>query len=235
MLSKKAFHFWGQIKVQKQLVLIFLIAIFVPIIIIGNYFIYNSQSFLMEHYKDLARSDNYQVKSILYDLTSSIYEKANTLASDTNLLQILSTKYSSKEEALKALTNYEGFSMPLSRDVYIDETAIYTFNETLPEGRYIHHITDELLETDWYQRVSNSAVPFWSKAVLTDDFKNKETTLSFCSRIFLSEENGYAIIRLLVSNNQFRNRLNNCTLETVIWLNEDDPFYYSHSRKKKHW
>lgn len=232
MLRKKLARLWGRIKVQKQLIFIFFTAIFIPVIIIGNYLIYNSRTLLLGHYEDLARSDNYQVKSILYDLTSGIYEKANTLASDSDLRQLLSTEYTSQTEAMQALTSYEGFNMPLARDVYIHEVSIYTFNETLPDGRYIHPVTDEIRETDWFQRLSSSVTPFWSEGVLIDDYKNEEPAICFCTRIFLTKVNSYAIMRLTISNNQLRNRLNNSTQETVIWLNDDDPFYYSHSRQK---
>ena len=52
MTCKKMWDIFTRIRVQKQLYIIFFIAIFIPVITIGNYLVYNTRTLLLEHYKD---------------------------------------------------------------------------------------------------------------------------------------------------------------------------------------
>lgn len=216
-----------KIKIQRQLSLIFLIGIFIPVIIIGNYLIYNSRTLLLKHYHDLAKADNNQARSILYDLTSSIYNKAALLDSDAELKVLLQTRYPSKKEAYQALNTYEGFSVGLVNDAYIHALDIYTFNQSLPDGTYIHPITTDIKNTDWYERISTSVTPFWTAGTSVDSINHTSPTLCLYTRIFLPDINGYAILKLTLDRNQLRSRLSNCTQDTVIWIKGEDAFFTS--------
>ena len=66
-----------KIKVQKQLYIIYFIAMFIPFASIGGYLVFNTRSLLFEHYEEQAYSDNLRVKSLLLDLTLNIYNKSN--------------------------------------------------------------------------------------------------------------------------------------------------------------
>lgn len=65
MTPKKLSHLFNRIAVQKQLYIIFFIAIFIPVSCIGYYLIYNTRTLLHEHYEKQSYSDNLRVKSLL--------------------------------------------------------------------------------------------------------------------------------------------------------------------------
>lgn len=225
MSGKK--HFFNKIKVQNQLYLIYLIAILIPVAIIGSYLVYNSRSLLLDHYKDLAHADNLRAKSLLLDITSNIYDQSNTLASDEALIDLLSADYRAEPEKALALKNYTGFSKILSQDISIQQIDIYTYNETIPESAQIHLITEETKKQDWYSRASSSVSPFWNKTAVTDDFGNDVISLCLYSRIFLPKQHSYAILNVTLSNNHIKNRIEASSLYTVMWLNNDGIFYRS--------
>ncbi len=229
MNHRRPSNIFSQIKVRHQLYIIFFIGIFIPALALGNYLIYNSRTLLLSHYQDLARADNNQARSILYDLTSNIYLKATTVGEDEKLKKLLCTYYTSESVAHQAVTFFEGFSLPFVNDAYIHNIDIYTFNPTLPEGSHIHPITDEIKETDWFQKMAGSVTPFWANGISVDSVRQESTALCLYTRIFLSSNN-YAILKLTLDNNQLRNRLNNCTQETIIWLNGEDAFFSSNYR-----
>lgn len=133
-----------KIKVQKQLYIIYFIAIFIPIAAIGGYLVLNTRSLLFEHYEDQVHADNLRVKSLLLDLTSNIYHKSTLLSSDKELIQLLNTQFESSDEAYSALNKYKGIQTILTQDASIRQIAIYTWNTTLQESNYIHQITDEI-------------------------------------------------------------------------------------------
>ena len=102
MLRKKLSNIFTKIKVQKQLYLIFFIAVFIPTVTIGNYLVYHIRSLLLEHYEDQAYSDNLRVKSVLLDLTSNTHYKANSFGSDKELIRLLCTEYGTPLEIGRA-------------------------------------------------------------------------------------------------------------------------------------
>lgn len=220
-------HLFNKIKVQKQLYLIYLIAIFLPVAIIGSYLVYSSRSLLLDHYKDLAYADNLRAKSLLLDITSNIYNHSKTLTKDESLIRLLSADYDRDQTAALTLKNYTGFYDLLSQDVSIQQIDIYTYNHTIPQTAQLHHITADVKKQDWFQKASAFVSPFWSTCVVTDDFGNQTTALCLYSRIFLPRQKSYAILTMTLSNNHMKNRIEGSSLYTVMWLQDGDIFYRS--------
>lgn len=227
MFRRNLSTIFAKIKVQKQLYIIFFIAIFIPTVTIGSYLIHHIRSLLLDHYEEQAYSDNLRGKSLLLDLTSTTHYKANSLASDKELIKLLSTDYSSSSKAKQAMDAYTGFKNLLSQDVSIQRICVYTWNQTLPDRKYIHQITDDIKTEDWFQKASTSVTPFWSEEIGTDDFGNKDLILTLHTRIFLPKIQSYAILNFHISNNHIKNRIGNSSLQTAIWLNDKDIFYSS--------
>lgn len=225
MSGKK--HFFNKIKVQNQLYLIYLTAIVIPVAIIGSYLVYSSRSQLLDHYMDVACADNLRTKSLLLELTSNIYNHSRTLAKDAALIRLLSTDFDSEPEAVQSLENYTGFYDLLSQDVSIQQIHVYTYNHTIPQSTQLHHITDEVQSQDWFRRTSSSVSPFWTLAVVSDDFGNEMTALCLYSRIFLPKQKSYAILNITLSSNHMKNRVEGSGLYTVMWLNQEGIFYRS--------
>ena len=153
MSGKKILVAITKINVQKQLSIIFFIAIFIPVISIGNYLVYNTRSLLFNHYEDQSRSDNLRVKSLLLDLTSNIYIKAESLSSDKELIQLLSTVYTSPEESIRAIENYKGFE------------TLYIFNILSFLSFHLVSVRGYLLIASSANRYSTFAFPFSYESV----------------------------------------------------------------------
>ncbi|MGN1165477.1 MAG: sensor histidine kinase [Lachnospiraceae bacterium] len=226
-LLRKIQNLITNIKVQKQLYFIYFIAIFIPVVTIGGYLVYNTCSQLFEHYENQSHSDNLRVKSLLLDLTSNVYNKGLSLSSNQELKDLLSTEFDSSESATRSIEHYKGFSTLLSQDISIQSISIYTPNSTLPESKYIHQITEETEKENWYQKALNTVTPFWTKETATDDFGNERIVLCLHIRIFLPQVHSHAFLNLTVSNNHIKNRIENSSLNTVLWLNEEGIFYSS--------
>ena len=227
MHKRKFSNPFTKIKVQKQLYIIFFMAIFIPTITIGNYLVYHIRSLLIEHYEEQVYSDNLRVKSLLLDLVSNIHYKSNSLGTDKELIHILCTEYDSTLAASQVMEAYDGFTTLLSQDIPVQDVSVYTWNTTLPEGKYIHQITDSVQKENWFKRISTNVAPFWTEEMITDDFGNEDLALCLHSRMFLPQINSYAIINISISNNHIKNRIKNNNLHTALWLNDESVFYCS--------
>ncbi|WP_349671377.1 sensor histidine kinase [Lacrimispora sp.] len=228
-MSKKRFmDIFTKIRVQKQLYLFFFIAIFIPITTVGSYLIYLTRTQLFDHYSKQTYSDNLRVKSLILDLTENIYNKSQILVSDQNLITLLTTRYSADSESKSAISTYKGIDTLLSGDASLHGISVYTFNSTIADSPHIHPITDNLQNQPWYKRASSSVTPFWTVELEKSERYNTEVqNLCLYTRIFLPQVHSYAILKLTVSNNHIRSRIENSSMHTVIWLNDSSIFYTS--------
>ena len=227
MKQPKSSGIFSRIRVQRQLQIIFFVAVFIPVLLLGNYLLYNTRTLLADHYREQSHSDNLRVKSILLDLTSNIYNKSRLLADDKDLISLLSTDFSDSKTAELSVNGYDSFQYTLSEDASIQELAVYTYNSTIPDTEYIHPITDSVQREDWYQKASSTVTPFWSVESQTDRFNRTTPMLTLHCRIFLPQKNSFAILNVSVSNNHIKNRIENSSLKTILWLNENSQFYQS--------
>lgn len=221
---KNKLSFLDKIKVQKKLYMIFFITVFIPVITVGSYLVYNTRSLLKRHYTEQVHSDVSRIRSQLLDLTTNVYSQANTIAGNDALAKLLCEKQKAYEEGAFRIREHEVFSPLLTENGSIQYISVYTYNTNLPEGKYIHPITDEIKQQSWYQRAAESVATFWSQEVYTDDFGNPMTALCLHSRIFLPEIQSYALLTLTVNHNYIKNRLESAELKTLLLLN-DEIFY----------
>lgn len=161
---------FSRIKVQHQLHIIFFLAIFIPVVLLGNYLLYNSRTLLADHYREQSRSDNLRVRSSLLDLTSNVYNESRQLADDKELINLLSTDFADSREGQLKAESFTGFNYTLSEDASIQEISVYTYNTSIPATEYIKPITDEIMQESWYSRASENSTSFWSVETQTDRF-----------------------------------------------------------------
>lgn len=229
MKVKKASGIFSRVKVQHQLHIIFFLAIFIPVLLLGNYLLYNSRTLLADHYRQQAHSDNLRVRSSLLDLTSNVYNESRQLADDKDLISLLNTEFTDSRQGQLKAESFSGFNYTLSEDASIQGITVYTYNTSIPATEYIQPITHEVEEESWYARATASSTPFWSVETQTDRFGRTAPLLTLHCRIFLPQKNSFAILNVSLSNNQIKNRIENSSLKTVVWLNEDSQFYQSDS------
>lgn len=230
MKYKKSSGLFSRIKVQHQLHIIFFIAIFIPVLLLGNYLLYNSRTLLADHYREQSHSDNLRVKSLLLDLTSNVYNKSRQLADDKDLISLLSTDFEDSREGQLAAESYSDFRYTLSEDASLQGISVYTYNTSIPDTEYIHPVTNAVQQESWYRQAAESATPFWTVESQTDRFNRTTPLLTLHCRIFLPQKSSFAILNVSVSNNHIKNRIENSSLKTVVWLNENSQFYQSGSR-----
>ena len=108
--AKRFSSFISKRKVQNQLYLIFFAAIFIPVVLIGSYQVYSNRSQLTEHYEQQAYSENLRVRSILLDMTTSVYDKASYLLLDKSLENLLEKSYPSEGDARRAIDDFSDFT-----------------------------------------------------------------------------------------------------------------------------
>lgn len=76
-------------KIKQQLYFIYFVAIVLPITVIGSFLVINTARLLTSYHRDLLESDNLRVRTILFEITTQVYNISEELAFDDGLREML--------------------------------------------------------------------------------------------------------------------------------------------------
>ena len=93
-------------KIRTQLYAIYFIAIFLPLLVVGTYLLINTSKLLTNYYQDLLESDNLRVKTILFEITTQLYNISEEISFENKLQEILITEEDAYHETGIELNNY---------------------------------------------------------------------------------------------------------------------------------
>lgn len=218
-------------KVQQQLVMLFIPVLLIPVtfcIIL----LHQSHKTLTQHYQEQTDADNLRVKSILFDLTTNLYNVSQTIAYDDTLADILTAQYENSAEAQKAVDRYTTVRGILDRDTSIESLHIYTLNTSVGNYNNFNIATEEIQETDWFSYAADHAAPFWRTQVRTDQYENQYWNLTLYRRITFPKARTFAVLAITVSDNYLRNRIDNTKHNSILAVNQD-PVFYSSERPRQ--
>lgn len=222
-------HIFHNMRVKKQLYFIYFSAIFIPILIIGTFLLANTLNLLLTHYKNQAEADNVRVKSIMFDITTTVYNISDDLFKDKNLQDLLKTRYTSVQEAVKHSSNYTKLYNYIQKNAFISSIEIYTNNPTIYNNGYYKAVTDEIKNMEWYQQAVKQADIHWKSLERLDNWKHTTQELCLIRRIPVIATNEYAVLVIRISDNYLKNRIQNNLLINIVTVNQD-PIFYSTER-----
>lgn len=219
-------HFISSLKIQKQLDLIFMLAVAAPILALGAFITYQSVRLFYERAYEQLESDNLRAKSILFDTTLSFYNISEDIVGNPQLKQILQENYATYEEAAKACSKYTDFEKTLKNNTAISSIEVYTANTTIGQSIYIKTPdSDKVLE--WFSAVSVPNSICWESYESDEKKHSPELTLIHSFPFSSSEYPAILIIRM--DNNYLKNRIQNNRLFTSLSI-EKDPVFFSTTR-----
>jgi two-component system sensor histidine kinase YesM len=221
---KRIFHIT---KIKKKLYIIYLSALLIPMLLIGIFLISNTTNLLLKHYQNQVEADNVRVKSIIFDVTTNVYNISDELFYDKDLQTVLNTNYTSVEESATSCKNYNKIVNYVTKNTFISDVKLYTTNPTIFEYGNFIPVTDEIINTDWYQEAITHADIQWKSLETLDFWNHTSQELCLIRRIPIISTGDYAVLVIKISNNYLKNRIQDNTLFTTVSVNEDPVFYSS--------
>lgn len=215
--------------VKNQLYLIYISALLIPILFIGFFLLYNTRKLLLDHYNNMVEADNIRVKSIMFDVTTTVYNISDEIFTDKNLQTLLATRYTSKQEAAKSCSNYTKLVKYIEKNALISNIELYTTNPTIYEYGTFKPVTKEIKEAHWYKVAMNQADIHWMSLEYIDIWKNQNQELCLVRRIPIIATKEYAVLIIKISNVYLKNRININDLFNTVTVN-NDPIFYSTER-----
>lgn len=212
-------------QVKKQLYFIYYSAILIPILIIGFFLIIYTRILLLDHYQNQVEADNSRVKSIMFDVTTSVYNISDEIFNDKDLRNLLATRYSSKQEADRSCSNYTKVKNFINKNTFISSIEIYTTNPTIYKYASIIPVTDEIIRKDWYQHGIQHADITWRSYNSIDSWNHTSQELCLIRRIPIISTKEYAVLIIKISNNYLKNRIQRNSLFNAVSVNKDPVFF----------
>ena len=154
--------FLSKKKIRTQLYMVYVVAVFVPIILVGIYLLTYLSDLLTTYYENSLRTETIRLRTLFSELTSDVYDKTTDLMFDDEIIRILKTV----EYPTEKISNAVYYCAPINNLVYanmdIEDITIYTDNSYAENYLHFEPITEELEKEEWMQRAMESYVSFWT-------------------------------------------------------------------------
>jgi len=194
--------------VGKQMYRVLLFAIVIPIGIIGIIAAVLLVRQMNQRYEEQIKAENTRVKSILFDVTSSLYTNLESIVSLQNYRDLL---FGSSFEGLQQ-NELDSLNRDLSSlrriTAAISSIAIYTNNPTIPSGDLVINVGESGFEKyEWYSGIDPYAWDTYTcMHVPLNEYEDAyELTLVRRFNTGNTDNRAYAVVT--ISSNYLRNRL----------------------------
>ena len=220
------FRLFRNVKIQKKLFTTLLLLFLVPVLTIGVFLVLNTRKTLISHYKELVSAENIRVNSVLFDITTNIYNVSNSFILNEQLENLLTRQYQNKSEIREAFDCYKTIDTLLQQQASISQIQIYTNNPTIQDYNHFLYCDSTIRSLDWYQSLSTDKNILWKTVPRTaSGYAYHELTLF--RRISFPLERDFAVIAITVSGNYLKNRLNNRSIKSMACVNQEELFYFT--------
>ena len=226
-MKKIKFQFKRLTKIRQQLYTIYFAALFLPIMIIGIFLLINTYTLLSNYHRDLLEADNLRVKTILFEMTTQVYNISENLVFDANIKEILSANYTQREKLVEKAGNLTVVDNYAQNYAEIESIEIYTDNPTFTDYKQFYRADENLQNTDWYCKAISQSSVFWVPMTSRDKYGNEYWNLSLVRRLPLAEADYNAVLVIKVSDNYLRTRINSQEYAAMISVNDREVFFNS--------
>lgn len=214
-------------KIKQQLYFIYIVAIVLPITVIGSFLVINTSRLLTNYHRDLLESDNLRVKTILFEITTQIYNISEELAFDDDLRKILESYfpiYSNFEKKASDITILDNY---IYNHAEIDDIRIYTDNPSFSEYKQFYSADQEIKDLEWFQKAVSQSSVFWYPMMTEDKYGNEYWNLCLIRKISLKNNAYNAVLVIKISDNYLKTRINSQEYAAMISVDKEPIFFSS--------
>ncbi len=156
------FEFLSNKKIRTQLYSVYIVAVFLPLMIVGIYLLVYVSNLLTSNYEESLHAEGVRLRTIFSTITTNVYEKSTDVMFDSEVNRILTTIEYPTDKINTSVYYCEAINNAIYENLDIDDITIYT--DSTYAAQYLHFelITEELKGQEWMQRAINSFVSFWT-------------------------------------------------------------------------
>ncbi|MCM1104372.1 MAG: sensor histidine kinase [Clostridium sp.] len=220
-------HLFGRYGIKRQLYFIYLLALFVPVTMLGIFLIMNTANLLKNYYSDMVASDNLRLKAIFFEITTQMYNMSENICNDEHLARMLGAEYSSERVFMAdadAFINGNGYIYNYAE---VEELTIYTDNPSVSDHRIFRRAGDAGETPEWFLQAAERSSVLWMPLKRTDKYGNIYWNLCLVRRIPQRNDGYHAVLVIKISDNYLRTRVESSDYETIISADNGQIVYAS--------
>ena len=231
-MKTKLRKFFGYFKNSRVILLVFLLCAAAPVLILGFFFVHSAAGQMSEEHQSLTEQTAQRVRSILFDLTTSVYTISDSALSGSECMYLFASDMSSDTNQLY----YQDISASLANlaenNASISSAHIYTDNPAIPDNTYITYDSGHYGNEEWYRKLTNDSWSEWILLSNSNPINQDKNQLSLIRRIPIVSPayTAYLVIRL--DSNNMKNRIGEDSHRIYITL-EDGTIVYSSGAEAK--
>ena len=212
-------------KMRNQLISMYFLAVFLPIVLVGIILVVRNIKQLNDYQQSLLESNNDRARSVLYEITSQIYNVAEEIAFDDDVINLLSEEYPAEQAFMSAVDGYGLMDAYINNYTGIESITIYTDQEGACNYRNYETVSDDIAITTWYRQALNQYSIFWETLFYEDEYGNSYYNLSLIRKITLFDTDASAVLVIKLSDNYLKSRIETENYDIMLALADKQIFY----------
>ena len=216
--------------VGRQLRSLYIVAIILPVSLIGMIVYLFSYRQLAQNYEHLTAMKARHVRSVLTTSTLSLQDIYSDISEDTDLRELLAQDYASADDARHALMAYNKLEQVVKKSSFLTDLRLYVNQDILKDDTnftYFYPITEDVKNTDWYIQASKTRGNFWRSSLREGKYGIQYWELNYYCHIPIPQTGSYAVLVMTVSNDHLHNLIQKDEYNIYISANSDPVFFSS--------
>jgi two-component system sensor histidine kinase YesM len=197
-------------------------------LLIGSFLIANVSSNQKKYYSDLLASNNEAVSQTIYEITTQLITISDSIVYNDSLISFLNGTYESEQDMVVAASRTSLLDKYTARYAGLDTIYVYIDREDMVDYGQFHKVTDEVRDSDWYQKASEQYLPFFMAYESLDSRNtNKTWNLVLVRKMVLVGGEGEAVIMIKVRNSYLASRLTSSRYTSMISVDDQTVAFAS--------
>lgn len=219
--------FFHNATIKRQLYTIYTAVVVVPILLLGTFLMMYIYHMMVNYYMDLLKSDNYRVRTVLFDITMEVYGISKDISFDDGVRKILSEEFDKRQAYVSAVDSNAVLSQYAETYAEVSKIEIYTDNPYLMDYKLFKRTSEEIENTEWYQQAMSKTGVFWMQIPWEDGYRDSKWELCLIKRIQLINSPYHAVLVIHIDENYLRMWADSNEYISVMSVDRGPVFYSS--------
>ena len=221
----------GRTKISTQMTIVYFLAIVLPITILGSLMMRVTYVDQKNYHAELLESYNAGIKRTMYEITSQIYTFSESIVYNDELIDFLRSEYENENEMRAAAREITLMDDYMKSYAGIDEVLVYIDREDMINYGQYRVPSEEIKQTDWYQKAQSQFSPFWISYRVKNPTNNEYVwRLALVRKMILVGGDKEAVVMIKVKDSYLSSRIGNQEYLTMISV-DDTPVAFSNHTK----
>jgi len=185
----------------------------------------------MDHHQDMLISDNLRIRSIIFEVTTSITNVCDVISESSDLFELISDSYESEPESREAIERFRVIDNIYKRYTEVASISLYTDNPSLMTYQHVFAINED--NRGWFEEAIRSPGYYWSTLNGVNKMGVTYQELQLMHHINVPNSEYDALLVITISDNYLKNRIDNNDLKVDITVNHDPVFFSTWGNSNK--